>query len=165
MALGAEVIGRHAANEARPLPFVQQEQLRVGPYVTGVRGNEKGQIADQTHAFGAGILLQSLALSEQQELSEANLINLTCQISPGLVQSSAVPPDQLGRPLKVTGPAVHHPQRSEQGIIFQPACLLVTELLKSKLQVRSRSAAKVLPGQFKQPVFERDDGVVIDGAL
>ena len=59
LSLGTEVVGWHAGDEARPVLFVQQEQLRVGPHVARVGGDEEGQIADQAHALGVGMFLQA----------------------------------------------------------------------------------------------------------
>ena len=44
--LDTEVIGRDAREKARPVPFVQQEQLRVAPDVARVGGNVERQVAD-----------------------------------------------------------------------------------------------------------------------
>ena len=46
-----------------------------------------------------GMFLQALPMAEDQELSQTNLIDLACRISPG--QGGRAPPDQLGRPLEV----------------------------------------------------------------
>src|SRR5262249_62220787 len=84
LSLRAEIIRGHASHELRPLLFIQQEQLRVGPNVARVRRNEKGQVTNQAHALSAGMSFQPFALAEQQELSEANLIDVARQIAPGL---------------------------------------------------------------------------------
>ena len=78
LTLRAEIIGRNSGDEAWPMLLVEQELLRVRPNITGIRRNKKGQIADQAHAPGMGVLLELIGLAEQQELREANLINLTC---------------------------------------------------------------------------------------
>src|SRR5580658_5944331 len=78
LTLRAEIIGRNSGDEARPLLLIEQEKLRVRPNITGIRGNKEGQIADQAHAPGMGMLLELMGLAEQQELGEANLINFTC---------------------------------------------------------------------------------------
>src|SRR2546422_7785466 len=87
LSLGAEVIGGHAGDELWPPLFVQQEQVRVGPNVARVRRNEKGQIANQAHALSSGISTKPVTLAKQEELSKADLIDVTRQITPGPVQS------------------------------------------------------------------------------
>ena len=91
LSLRAEVIRRNARHETRPAPFVQQEQFRVGPDVAGVGRNKEGQIADQPHTPCAGILFQTSGLPEQQELRQANLIDLIRQDSPRLARGQRVP--------------------------------------------------------------------------
>ena len=58
--LGAEVVGWHAGDEARPVMRVQQKQLRVRPHVARVGRDEEGQIADQADALGMGMCLEAL---------------------------------------------------------------------------------------------------------
>src|SRR5207247_239875 len=76
---GTEGVGRHTSKKARPLPLVQQKQFRVGPHVTRIGGNKKGQVAYQTYALGMRVLLESLTLTEQQELCQANRVGEVCQ--------------------------------------------------------------------------------------
>src|SRR5258705_791550 len=66
LSLGAEVVRRHTGNDAWSVARVQQEQLRVGPHIARIRGNEKRQVADQAHALGMGMVLQALRLTKQQ---------------------------------------------------------------------------------------------------
>ena len=133
LSLRAEIIRGYAGDEERPLPFVQQEQLRVGPNVARVGGDEKGQVADQAQAPGAGMFLQPFALAEQQELRKTNLIDPGRQIAPGCGQSGRHAPDQLCRPFEVVSSVVFGFQYPEQGIIFQPVRLVVAELFKESL--------------------------------
>src|SRR5271165_7511707 len=66
LALRAEVIWRHAGDEARSAMLIQQEQLGVGPHIARVRGDEKRQIANQAHALRLPILLHRSSLAEEQ---------------------------------------------------------------------------------------------------
>src|SRR5262249_59776041 len=70
--LRAEVVWRHAGDDARPARLVEQEQLRIRPHVARVRRNEEGQVADQADAFRARAIFQARALAEQHELAESN---------------------------------------------------------------------------------------------
>src|SRR6202050_2874090 len=62
LTLRAEIIGRNSGNEAWPTLLIEQEQLRVCPNITGIRRNKEGQIADQAHALGVGVLLELIGL-------------------------------------------------------------------------------------------------------
>ena len=74
----AEIIGRNSGDESWPMLLIEQEELRVRPNITGIRGNKERQIADQAYTPGMGMLLELIGLAEQQELCEANLINSSC---------------------------------------------------------------------------------------
>src|SRR5215471_10568252 len=45
LSLGAEVVRRHTSDEPWSVARPQQEQLRVGPHIARIRGNEKRQVA------------------------------------------------------------------------------------------------------------------------
>ena len=60
----AEIIGRHAGHEARPVLLIQEKELRVGPHVTGIGRDEEGQVADQAYALAVRVLLQAVGLTE-----------------------------------------------------------------------------------------------------
>src|SRR5580698_330451 len=78
LTLCAEIIGRNSGDEAWPMLLIEQEELRVCPNITRIRGNKERQIANQAYALGMGILFELIGLAEQQELREANLIDLSC---------------------------------------------------------------------------------------
>src|SRR3984957_18362076 len=95
LTLRAEIIGRNSGDEARPMLLIEQEELRVRPNVTGIRGNKEGEIPDQAHALGMGMLPELIGLAEHHKLREANLINLTCQLSTRLGESTRAALNQL----------------------------------------------------------------------
>ena len=66
------------------MTFIQEKQFRVGPHVARVWRNEKRQVPDQVDAFGASIFPESFALTEQQELGEAYLLDQFSQVAPRL---------------------------------------------------------------------------------
>src|ERR1700728_1287907 len=70
LTLRAEIIGRNSGDEARPMLLIEQEELRVRPNVTGIRGNKEGQIPDQAHALGMGMLPELIGLAEHHKLRE-----------------------------------------------------------------------------------------------
>src|SRR3974390_2560464 len=53
---GGEVVRRHTGDKPRPVVRVQQEQLRVGPHVARIRGNEKWQVGHLGPAPGPGVV-------------------------------------------------------------------------------------------------------------
>src|SRR5262249_46357794 len=103
LAVRAEVVGRHAGDGARPTLLVEQEQLRVGPHIARVGGDEERKVADQLHASGSRVSLQARALTEQQELSEANALDLVRVIPSGALEGDRRAPHELLRPLQVAG--------------------------------------------------------------
>ena len=129
----AEIVRRDTGDKPRSVLFVQQEQLRVGPHVARIGRDKKRQVADQAHTLGAGIFLQALPLTEQQELREPNLIDLvppsSCRRTRQGRRSTL---DQFCRPFEVIGILVLCLQRPEQSVIFQPMRLVVAELIDKR---------------------------------
>src|SRR4029453_8181593 len=111
------------------------------------------------------MFLKPFPLTEQQELSKANLIDLARQLAPSLGQSCRHAFDKLRRPLEVVGAVVSGFQYSKQCVIFQPVRLVVAELFKGGLQLRRRASAEVTTSPLEQPTFERDNQAVIDGSF
>ena len=79
---GAEVIGRHASDKTWPVLVVEQEELRVGPHVTRIGGNEGWQVANQAHPLGTGVFSETLPLAAQEELRNAGLLDLVRERTP-----------------------------------------------------------------------------------
>ena len=114
LSLGAEVVGRHAGYETWVVVIIEQEQLGVGPNIARIRRNEKGQIANQADALGMRVFLEPFALPEQQELSEADLLDSVRQLTAGPSQCCRDTLNQLCRPLEVICAVVLQLQRAEQ---------------------------------------------------
>lgn len=108
------------------------------------------------------MLLQARRLSKEQELGKADLIDLVRQFSSGLRQRARSATGQLGRPLKIVGPAVPLLQRAKQRVVLQPAGMVPAELCKGGLQIRTRAGIEVGRGRIEQPALEQEDGVVVD---
>jgi hypothetical protein len=107
--------------------------------------------------------LQARALTEQQELGKANLVHRVDQMPPRLLEGGRRAPDDLVRPLQITGPAVSRLQGAEQCVIVKPVGLVVAELFEGRLQVRSRAGPEVPPGRLEQRVLEPLDDLEVDG--
>ena len=127
--LRAEIVGRHPGDDAWPALGIEHEELRMGPDVRRVRRDEERQIADQPHAPATGVSLEGFPLAVQQELDEARQLDRIRQLLPGPRQGRRSAPDQLRRPLEVGGIVVPLLQRTEQGVVVQPARVGVAELL------------------------------------
>src|SRR5258708_31295012 len=112
----------------------------MGPHVARVRGDEEGQVADQAHAFRARVGLQARALAEQQELAEANRLDLPRQISSRRVERGWLAADELFRPLEIRGATVSLLERAEQGVVVHPVGLGLREPLERSAQVPPRAA-------------------------
>src|ERR1700726_737056 len=89
--LRAEVMGRHAGDDAWPVLLVQQKQFRVRPDVARVGRNKKGQIANQAYALAMSVRLEPFALAEQQELCEAYQVDLILQFGSNPIESFRFP--------------------------------------------------------------------------
>src|SRR5262245_54555782 len=108
------------------------------------------------------MLLQTRRLAKEQELGEADLIDLARQLLPDFGQRPRSATPQLGRPLKVVCPAVPKLQCAKQRVVLQPAGMVLAELCISGPQIRTRAGTEVAPGLVEQPELEREDGVVVD---
>src|SRR5262249_51142680 len=163
--LRAEIVGGNAGHKSRTMTFIQQKQFRVGPNVTRVRRNEKGEVTDQLDACGAGIFPEAFALAEQQELRESNLLDRFRELAPRSGRGCRLTAEKFRGPIEVVSTAVSDFQRSEQSVVVQPMGLVETKLVIVEPQVRAPIGAEAPPGRFKQLVFEGDDRVVINGVF
>ena len=108
------------------------------------------------------MLLQARRLAKEQELGEADLIDLARQLLPSLGQRARSTTGQFGRPLKIMDPTVPQLQRAKQRVVLQPAGMVLAELCISGPQIRTRAGIEVGPGRIEQPELEQEDGVVVD---
>src|SRR5208283_2206470 len=104
---------------------VQQEQLRVGPHVAQIGGNEKRQVADQTDALRTGVFFQALSLAKQQELRKPNLVDTAGKFPASRGHGCWGTLDQHRRPFEVIGTLVFRLECSEQGVVVEPVRLVV----------------------------------------
>src|SRR5262245_55675850 len=135
----------------------------MSPYVARVGGHEEREVPDQPHAFGAGVGLQSPALTEQLELSELNPLDIARQIPSRAVERNRRAANQLFRPLEIGGAVVLRFERAEQSIVVEPVSLMLDEALKGRLQIRARAALEVPPRRLQQRGLEPPDGFEVDG--
>ena len=69
LAAGGEPVGRTARHLGGQQVFVQLELLGVGPYVHAVAGDVDGQIPDDGHPPGVGVLPEGEPLAEEEVLN------------------------------------------------------------------------------------------------
>ena len=134
LSLCAEIIRRHARDHLWPALLVQKKQFRVGPHIAGVGRNEKGQVADQTYAFGAGVCPEPFALPEKQELREADFADLIRQLDSNPVERRRFPLYNLRRPFKVICVVELGFKRPEQRVLLEPVRLVNAEFLIDRPQ-------------------------------
>ncbi len=101
-------------------------------------------------------------MARQQELREANSIDLACELPPRLPQGRRGALDQIRRPLEIVCTVVPELQCSEQSIVFQPVRALVAEPLVGGPKIFSCSPDELAPRGFEQSMLERDDDVIVD---
>jgi hypothetical protein len=78
----AEIIGRHAGDDARPALLIQQKQLRDEPTRRSSREKQKRASRRSSLRPCVSVRLEPLGLAEQEELREANLVDLIGQFAP-----------------------------------------------------------------------------------
>ena len=93
----------------------------MSPNITGVRGNEEGQVTNQSHAFGVSVFLQLIGLPREQELGKANLLDLRCQLIPRIREGLRPPLNQLRWPLQIVRIVILDFQRLKERVVFQPS--------------------------------------------
>ncbi len=76
LAGGAEVVGRHAGDVARPAALVEVEQLLMRPHVGAVVRDVDRQVAEQADTAPRGGAAQLPPLGEEEELHEAVVARL-----------------------------------------------------------------------------------------
>src|ERR1700733_3661087 len=113
LTLRAEIVGGNPGDKAWPTSLIEQEEFRVSPNVTGIRGDEKGQITDQAHALGVSVFFELIGLAEQEELRKANLIDFTCQLAPRLGEAAPAALNQIRWPFEIISILILGFQRSE----------------------------------------------------
>src|SRR5208337_4981382 len=118
------------------------EKARVGPHIAGIGRDEKRQIANQPYSPGVCMVLEALSLSKKQELSQATLLDLLCQVAPGLFKRSRAAMNEFRWPLEVMGPLVPGLERPEKRVIVQPVCLVGAESFEVRPQLSARSGSK-----------------------
>ena len=126
LAVGGEVVRRHARHLGGDVPLVQLESPGVRPHVGGVHGHVDGQVADDADALFMGVGPQVLPLAEEQVLDvgeQADVIRQLLLVTRYCLRAAEA--DVLIRPLR---PGLHAEMAldsHEQGVVRQPGSIFL----------------------------------------
>src|SRR5688500_7756165 len=85
--VAAERIGRAAGDDPGVAVLVEVEQVRVGPDVGGVEGDEDRDVADEADAFATRVVVEGGPLAVEEELDELVEADFRVELSSHVVQS------------------------------------------------------------------------------
>ena len=128
LAVGAEIVGRHAGDGRRIAAFVQLEQLLMSPAVGAVVSDKHGHVTENLHAVVMGIFPKSLPLAVENILQEfimrysAGQFFFIIGYAVGSVAADIVGPPRpdLAAEEITDGP--------EQGVVVEPVRVFLTEI-------------------------------------
>ena len=111
---------RDAGHRLRLAVRVNRKPFAVRPHIGTVVRDENGDIAEQQHTALVGIAAQLLPLPIEQELLEANLLDLLGQVGALAGQRGSLAVADGARPLVPGLTAVRAAQRLVESEILQP---------------------------------------------
>ena len=123
LAVGAEVVGRHAGDAAPFALLVEQEQLLVLPDVGAIVRHEHRNIAEQQHAQVTRVPAQALPLAIEQQLNELVIRDFVGKLAASGFERCWLTTAQLGRPMEPRFARILALQRREQRVVGQPKAL------------------------------------------
>ena len=127
LAVGAEIVGRHTGYGLGNQRFIQLEELRLRPHVSGIHGHIDGQVADDADALRVDIVAQPLPLAEEQVLQIGEEIHILLQQGTVFLQRLRLPQADIVGPLRPRLHAEMALARHEQGIVWEPALICLHE--------------------------------------
>ena len=128
LAIGAEIIGRHAGDGRGIAAFVQLEQLLMSPAVGAVVGDKHGHVTEDLHAVVMGIFPKSLPLAVENILQEfimgygAGQFFFIIGYAVGSVAADIV------GPLCPDLASEEIADRTEQGVVVEPVGVFLAEI-------------------------------------
>src|SRR6478609_2617477 len=131
LAVGAEVVGRHAGHAATLTLLVEQEQLLVLPDVGAVVSHEHRDVADQQHAEMTRMTAQPLPLAIEHQLNELVVRDLFGQAAASRGERMRLAATKLGRPVEPRAAVLLGLERREQRVVGQPEVLALAELFEA----------------------------------
>ena len=149
LAVGVEIIGRHAGHGLRAAGCIHAKDPPVPPYLDAVEVHVERNVAEQAHALRVGVIPQALPLAVEQVLLEGDG-----------AQAVAAAAEQRGQRGRVTvadrvGPfpprlvAEAAPVVLEQRVGQEPAAVLLDKVVECCLLASTRDAAKVFVGALQ----------------
>ena len=124
LAVGREIVRRHARHSRRHIALVQQEALGVAPHVGAVQCDVYRDIADYLYAQRVDVLTQGVPLFEEQVLRVREEAYVAVELAAVFIKRLVLAHARvLIRPLN---PALHAEmpfESHEQGIVRQPAAV------------------------------------------
>jgi hypothetical protein len=131
-------------------------EVGIGPHIGAVQRDKDGDVADNANALLVGVRLDRQPLRKELPLAVLLALDLIGQLDPPALQCLGLSPCRPCLPLVPRGQIVRLLERHEQGHVFQPACLFLTEPGKSGPLVRRSPVTVVGKGLVQQL------GLVID---
>src|SRR5262249_46212527 len=146
----------------RGLPVrIEEEELRIGPDVSRIRGDEDGRVADDADAALVGELLQGPPLAREQKLAELVPADGVRLFLASALQRLGLALDQRRRPFVPALALVRLLQRHEERVVIEPGRALTLEGLKSIAQTAGAARLKIAPGLSEKRALERNDRPII----
>ncbi len=160
-----EVVGRHAGDHGGVAGLVEVEQLRVGPDVGAVVGDEDRGVPDDPQPQAPGPTPQRRPLPEEHELPEHVAVGQVGEPVPGRSEGVGVAPDQLGGPVGPRPSALVVLDRHEQRVVVQPIRLGLPERSQFLAEAEAGSGGEGVVRPVEHGQLPGDDGAVVDAAL
>ena len=163
LAVGAEIVRRHARHVTRPAFLVELQDVAVGPRVGTVERDVDRHVAEEVHACFVGMLPQRLPLVKEHALDDFDQLDLAAGGLLELAKCAAVPVNVLRRPLRPGAIRVTRFQDPEQGVIVQPIVVVLRqEVAEGCFEFGAFRLPETLRRQREQPALDGDQRTVID---
>ena len=100
LAVGTEIVWRHAGHGLGNQRLVQLEEFRLRPHIGGVHSHIDGQIADDTDALRVDVVPQPVPLAEEQILQVDEELHVLLQQRAVLLHRAVLPQTDIIGPLR-----------------------------------------------------------------
>src|SRR6185369_10493673 len=140
---------------------VKFELLGIGPNVGRILGHEDRQIADNADAALVAVTLQREPLPEEEKLVEHVRLDFVAQLFARALERSGRAANQRWLPLVPRNAAVVIFESTEERVIFEPVCLLLSERFEVAAQCRIGGFCITLVGTPQDLIFELLGGAEI----
>ncbi len=162
LALGAEVVGRHAGHHGGGAVVVEPEALLVSPHVGTVGGDVDGQVPEQPDVTGVAVGLQGRPLAVKEVLPVDVSLDRRFVLLAGASKGVRVAAHQGRGPLGPGGPAVGVLQGGVERVVVEPGGLRLPKLLNARRVGGRHIVPKSAEGGAEHLPFARDQARVVD---